>query len=93
MEAPDGAYGARDGKQTSNAQRSTLNAQVRGKAAFDLEERLLEFAARIIRCRWLRLLQLTGLASKARMVAIVGETEELIRIFSASIRTAEKNAG
>jgi four helix bundle protein len=41
--------------------------------------------------RWLRLLQQAELASKTKMAAILGETEELIRIFSASIRTAEKN--
>ena len=143
METPADHYG----KQTPNAQRSTLNVEVRGKATFDLEERLLEFSARIIRLvdalpntraanhvagqvlrsgtsplgnhgeaeaaesrkdfvhklgvglkepketrRWLRLLQLTGLTPEARMADILDETEELIRIFSASIRTAEKNA-
>ena len=143
METPADHYG----KQTPNAQRSTLNVEVRGKATFDLEERLLGFSARIIRLvdalpntraanhvagqvlrsgtsplgnhgeaeaaesrkdfihklgvclkelketrRWLRLLQLTGLTPKARMGDILDETEELIRIFSASIRTAEKNA-
>jgi four helix bundle protein len=41
--------------------------------------------------RWLRLLQQAELASKTKLAAILGETEELIRIFSASIRTAEKN--
>jgi len=41
--------------------------------------------------RWLRLLQHAGLVSKPKMQAILGETEELVRIFSASIRTAEKN--
>ncbi|MBO0695160.1 MAG: four helix bundle protein [Verrucomicrobia bacterium] len=34
---------------TSNAQRSTLNAQSQGRQRFDLEDRLLEFSARIIR--------------------------------------------
>jgi four helix bundle protein len=42
--------------------------------------------------RWLLLLQHAGLISKTKMAAILDETEELIRIFSASIRTAEKNA-
>ena len=41
--------------------------------------------------RWLRLLQHAGLVSKPKMQAILGETEELVRIFSTSIRTAEKN--
>ena len=44
METPVDHYG----KQTPNAQRSTPNAEV-GKTTFDLEERLLEFSARIIR--------------------------------------------
>lgn len=34
---------------TSNAQRSTPNTQLASKARFDLEERLLDFSARIIR--------------------------------------------
>ena len=144
LETPADHYG----KQTPNAQRPTLNDEVRGRATFDLDERLLEFSARIIRLvdalpntraanhlagqilrcgtsplgnhgeaeaaesakdfihklgvclkelnetrRWLRLLQLTGLTFKARMASILSETEEVIRIFSASTRTAEKNAG
>ena len=141
----EGAYSSK--KETFNVQRSTSNAQRQTEPRFDLEERLLEFSARIIRLvdalpntraanhiagqllrrgtsplgnhgevqaaesrkdfvhklriclkelketrRWLRLLQQAELASKTKMVAILGETEELIRIFSASIRTAEKNA-
>jgi four helix bundle protein len=42
--------------------------------------------------RWLRLLRHAGLVSKIKLAAILGETEDLIRIFSASIRTAEKNS-
>jgi four helix bundle protein len=42
--------------------------------------------------RWLRLLQHAGLVAESKMAAILEETEELIRIFSASIRTAEKNS-
>ena len=42
--------------------------------------------------RWLRLLQKARLVPERKMVAILGETEELIKIFFASIRTAEKNA-
>src|SRR5207249_2216645 len=34
---------------TLNAQRSTLNAQSADKSRFDLEDRLLEFSARVIR--------------------------------------------
>jgi four helix bundle protein len=132
---------------TPNAQRSTPNAQPRKAAHFDLEDRLLEFSARIIRLvdalpntraanhvagqllrcgtspygnhgeveaaesrrdfvhklriclkelkesrRWLRLLQKAGLVSAPKMVFILGETEELIKIFFTSVRTAETNS-
>jgi four helix bundle protein len=132
---------------TLNAQRSTPNAQIGKTAHFDLEERLLDFSARIIRLvdalpntraanhvagqllrcgtspygnhgeveavesrrdfihklriclkelkesrRWLRLLQKAGLVPERKMMAILGETEELIKIFFASVRTAERNA-
>jgi four helix bundle protein len=42
--------------------------------------------------RWLRLLQKAALIPEQKMVAILGETEELIKIFFASVRTAEKNS-
>jgi len=42
--------------------------------------------------RWLRLLQKAALVRERKMLAILGETEELIKIFFASVRTAEKNA-
>jgi four helix bundle protein len=42
--------------------------------------------------RWLRLLQRAEFVSTSKMASILGETEELIKIFSASIRTAEKNS-
>jgi four helix bundle protein len=132
---------------TSNAQRSTPNAQPKKTARFDLEDRLLEFSTRIIRLvdalpntraanhvagqllrcgtspygnhgeveatesrrdfvhklriclkelkesrRWLRLLQKAGFVPERKMAAILGGTEELIRIFFTSIRTAEKNS-
>jgi four helix bundle protein len=131
---------------TLNAQRSTSNAQLQRETRFDLEERLLDFSARIIRLvdalpntraanhvagqllrcgtspygnhgeveaaesrkdfihklriclkelkesrRWLRLLEKAAMLSGARMSPILRETEELIRIFFVSIRTAEKN--
>jgi four helix bundle protein len=134
-------------RETSDAQRPTPNAQPRNAARFDLEDRLLEFSARIIRLvdalpntrasnhvagqllrcgtspygnhgeveaaesrkdfvhklrvclkelketrRWLRLLQKADLVSQSKMVAILSETEELIKIFFTSIRTAEKNS-
>ena len=141
----EGAYTSKTG--TSNAQRSTPNAQLKRTAHFDLEDRLLDFSARIIRLvdalpntraanhlsgqllrcgtspygnhgeveaaesrrdfvhklrvclkelkesrRWLRLLQKAGLLPERKMASILRETEELIKIFFASIRTAEKNA-
>jgi four helix bundle protein len=134
-------------RETFNAQRSTFNAQPRKTVRFDLEDRLLEFSARVIRLvdalpntrasnhiagqlllcgtspygnhgevkaaesrkdfvhklrvclkelketrRWLRLLQKADLVSQSKMVAILCETEELIKIFFTSIRTAEKNS-
>jgi four helix bundle protein len=132
---------------TPNAQRPTSNAQRQKNAHFDLEKRLLEFSARIIRLvdalpntraanhvagqllrwgtspygnhgeveaaesrkdfidklkiclkelkesrRWLRLVKKAGMLPAPKMAPILHETEELIMIFFASIRTAEKNA-
>lgn len=150
-------------KKTPNAQRRTPNIEFRSwrvaeipdgeydsrrKRAYDLEDRLLEFAANIVepteslpntragnhiagqllRCgtssfsnhgeveaaesrrdflhklriclkelretkRWLRLVgRVKKLGSPANFVTCLNEVEELIRIFVASIRTAEKNA-
>ena len=150
-------------KKTLNAQRSTLNIEWVGvredesqyragnhdaaNRKFDLEDRLLEFAARLaklvdalsnsrtgnhvagqlLRCgtspfahhgevpaaesrndfvhklgvclkelkevkRWLRFIARIELISVNRIRPLLVETEELIRIFAASIRTAEKNA-
>jgi four helix bundle protein len=42
--------------------------------------------------RWLRLLKHSQLLPTPKMEPILQETEELIRIFAASVRTAEKNA-
>jgi four helix bundle protein len=132
---------------TLNAQRPTPNAQWQSGVRFNLEDRLLEFSARIIRLvdslpntraanhlagqllrcatspygnhgeveaaesrkdfvhklriclkelketrRWLRLASKSGMIPAQKMTAILSETEELIRIFFSSIRTAEKNA-
>ncbi len=140
-----GAYTARG--ETSNAQRSTPNAQPKKSLRFDLEDRLLEFSARIIRLvdglantraanhiagqllrcgtspygnhgeveaaesrkdfvhklkvclkelketrRWLRLIAKSSMLPETKMRSILNETEELIRIFFSSIRTAERNA-
>src|ERR1700730_17644817 len=142
----EGDYGAKT--ETSNVQRSTLNAQRRKETRFDLEERLLAFSARIIELvdllpntragnhvagqmlrfktlpcgnstpggttesrrdfvnklriclkelketrRWLRLIQRAALLPEAKVAPVLRETEELIKIFFTSIRTAEKNAG
>ena len=137
-----GAYGARkESDATSDAQADGADAR------FDLEDRLLEFTARLLklvdalptsragnhvagqllRCgtspfanhgevqgaesrkdfihklgvcfkelkeikRWLRLIARIELLSAKRVRLLLLETEELIRIFSASIRTAEKNS-
>ena len=150
-------------RKTLNAQRSTLNIEWIGvredeerygsknqtaqKPKFDLEDRLLEFAARLtklvdalpnsrtgnhvagqlLRCgtspfanhgevqaaesrkdfihklgvcfkelkevrRWLRFIARVELVPAKRLRPLLIENEELIRIFSASIKTAEKNA-
>jgi four helix bundle protein len=141
----EGAYSTR--AETLNVQRSTSNVQRPSEPRFDLEERLLEFSANIIRLidalpntraanhvagqllrcgtsplgnhgevqaaesrrdfvhklriclkefketrRWLRLLKRAQLLSTPKMEPVLQETEELIRIFAASVRTAEKNA-
>jgi four helix bundle protein len=140
-------YSAVKRDSTLNAQRSTLNAQRQTRARFDLEDRLLEFSARIIRLvdalpntraanhlagqllrcgtspygnhgeveaaesrkdfihkvkiclkelketrRWLRLAAKSAMVSDPKTAAILSETEELIKIFFSSIRTAERNA-
>jgi four helix bundle protein len=131
---------------TPKAQCPTSNAQSAGKPRFDLEDRLLEFSARIIRLvdalpntraanhvagqllrcgtspygnhgeveatesrkdfvhklkvclkelletpRWLRLIATSSMLSAAKTADILSETEELIRIFFSSVRTAERN--
>jgi four helix bundle protein len=138
------ASGNRD--PTLNAQHSTSNTQRQSRERFDLEDRLLEFSARIIRLadalpntraanhlagqllrcgtspygnhgeveaaesrkdfihklkiclkelketrRWLRLAAKSVMVPDAKIRAILGETEELIKIFFSSIRTAERN--
>ncbi len=141
----EGPYGTR--AETFNIQHSTSNVQRDSEPRFDLEERLLQFSARIIglvdallntraanhvagqllRCgtsplgnhgeaqaaesrrdfvhklriclkefketrRWLRLLQRSHLVTTPKILPILQETEELIKIFAVSIRTAERNA-
>ncbi len=145
-DAPE--YGAaRKTDSTSNAQRPTSNVQRKRNLRFDLEERLLEFSARIIRLvdalpntragnhvagqllrsgtspygnhgeveaaesrkdfihklkvclkelketrRWLRLVKKSKMLPEKNMVLILAESEELVRIFFASVRTTEKNS-
>jgi four helix bundle protein len=143
-EDPSAYPGSRRTDSTSNAQRPTPNAQRQNRPRFDLEDRLLEFSARVIRLvdalpstraanhlagqllrcatspygnhgeveaaesrkdfvhklkiclketrRWLRLAAKSAMLSASKLSAILNETEELIKIFFSSIRTAEKNA-
>ena len=154
-EEPGVDYGEGGKGRTSNVQRPTSNAQLGDERAtasserrFDLEERLLEYAVRIIRLvdalpgtragrhvadqllrcgtsplanhgelqgaesrkdfihklgiclkeirearRWLRLVHRVPLLPPTKIDPLLGETESLIKIFVASIRTAEKNKG
>ena len=141
----EGAYALK--RKTSNVQRPTLNAQPTEVGRFDLEDRLLDFSARIIRLvdalpntraanhiagqllrcgtspygnhgeveaaesrkdfvhklkvclkelketrRWLRLIAKSTMLQGPKIAPILNETEELIRIFFSSVRTAERNA-
>ena len=152
-EETDAGYSVGAKEKTSNVQRPTSNVQLekhdtaRGSSQrFDLEERLLDFAVRIIRLvdslpatkagrhvadqllrcgtsplanhgelqgaesrkdfihklglwlkeiretrRWLRLIHRVPLIAPVKVEPLLDETEALIKIFSASIRTAEKN--
>ena len=154
-EEPGVEYGERGKGRTSNVQRPTSNVQRReggatsaGERRFDLEERLLEYAVRIIRLvdalpasragrhvadqllrcgtsplanhgelqgaesrkdfvhklrfclkeirearRWLRLVHRVPLLPPAKVEPLLNETESLVKIFAASIRTAERNKG
>jgi four helix bundle protein len=149
-EEPGKEYGEGLEGRTPNIQRQTPNAK-RGeeasskKSRYDLEDRLLEYAARVIRVadalpatragrhvadqllrcgtsplanhgelqgaesrkdfihklglclkeideawRWLRLIRSVPLLSPAKIDPLLSETEELIKIFAASIRTAQR---
>lgn len=152
-EEPDAEFGGGSKGRTSNIQRSTSNVQLgdgKGTSAggrrYDLEERLLEYAVRIIRLvdalpatragrhvadqllrcgtsplanhgelqaaesrkdfihklgvclkeiresrRWLRLIHRVPMLPPGKVEPLLVETEALIKIFSASVRTAEKN--
>ena len=154
-EEPGVDYGEGLKGRTSNVQRPTPNVQRREPTAtvtserrFDLEERLLKYAVRIIRLvdalpatragrhvadqllrcgtsplanhgelqgaesrkdfihklgvclkeirearRWLRLVHRVPLLTPSKVDPLIAETESLIKIFAASIRTAEKNKG
>ena len=141
-EEPGVDYGRKPKRETSNVQRGGNS----GTSTYDLEERLLEYAVRIIRLvdalpptragrhvadqllrcgtsplgnhdevqgaesrkdfihklricfkelrearRWLRLVHRVPLVTPSKVEPLLIETEALIKIFSASIRTAEKN--
>ncbi len=152
-EEANAGYAATSKGETSNVQRPTLNVQLGGssgdaaqKQRFDLEERLLDYAVRVIRLvdalpatragrhvadqllrcgssplanhgelqgaesrkdfihklgiclkeirearRWLRLIHRVPLLPPTKVEPLLTETEALINIFSASVRTAEKN--
>ncbi len=152
-EEPGAEYGEVLKGRTSNVQRPTSNVQRReesaatvGEITFDLEERLLEYAVRIIRLvdalpaspagrhvanqllrcgtsplanhgevqgaesrrdfihklglclkeirearRWLRLVHRVPLVPPRKIDPLITETEALIKIFAASIRTAKRN--
>jgi four helix bundle protein len=152
-EEPGVDYGEGSKGRTSNVQRPTSNVQRREESAtvtcertFDLEERLLEYAVRIIRLvdalpasppgrhvanqllrcgtsplanhgelqgaesrkdfihklglclkeirearRWLRLVHRVPLVPPRKVDPLIAETEALIKIFAASIRTAKQN--
>ena len=133
-------------RPTSNVQRGDERATISSERRFDLEERLLEYAVRIIRLvdalpatragrhvadqllrcgtsplanhgelqgaesrkdfihklgiclkeirearRWLRLVHRVPLLAPSKIDPLIVETESLVKIFAASIRTAEKN--
>jgi four helix bundle protein len=152
-EEPGAEYGGGLKGGTSNVQHPTSNVQRReesaaasGERRFDLEERLLDYAVRIIRLvdalpasragrhvgdqllrcgtsplanhgelqgaesrkdfihklglclkeirearRWLRLIHRVPLLTPAKVDPLIAEREALIKIFAASIRTAERN--
>lgn len=151
-EEPSVDYGKALKGRTPNAQRLTPNAQGREEGAspksvrYDLEDRLLDYAARVIRLvdalpatragkhvadqllrcgtsplanhgelqgaesrrdfihklgiclkeideswRWLRLIRGVPMLPPAKIDPLLRETEELIKIFAASIRTAQRN--
>jgi four helix bundle protein len=152
-EEPGADYGEGLKGRTSNVQRLTPNAK-RGEEApskeprYDLEDRLLEYAARVIRLvdalpatragrhvadqllrcgtsplanhgelqgaesrkdfihklglclkeideawRWLRLIRSVPMMPPTKIDPLLRETEELIKIFAASIRTTKRNKG
>jgi hypothetical protein len=101
-------------KKTPNAQRPTPNLEFRGgriaevsdgeytssaRRKYDLEERLLEFTANVVRLADSLPNTKAGnhiaeqvLRCGTSPLANHGEVEELIRIFAASVRTTEKNS-
>jgi hypothetical protein len=62
---------------------------IRRQRSYDLEDRLLDFAVHVVE---LTVSRLKRLGEPANLAACLNEVEELIRIFAASVKTAEKNA-
>jgi four helix bundle protein len=145
-EEPGADYGDPPKDGTSDVQHSTFNIQRTSEKRFDLEERLLAYAVRIVRLvdalpasragrhvadqllrcgtsplanhgelqgaesrkdfihklgiclkeirearRWLRLVHRVPLLKPAKVVPLLDETEALIKIFAASVRTVKNN--
>jgi four helix bundle protein len=139
--------GVREDEAAYGSKIATPNAQSTETGRFDLEDRLLDFSARVIRLvdalpnsraanhisgqllrcgtspygnhgeveaaesrkdfvhklkvclkelketrRWLRLIAKPAMLQGPKIVPILNETEELIKIFFSSVRTAERNA-
>ena len=101
-EAHSAAYGAWT-KQTSNAERRTSNVELRGARqpwrTTSRRESLKDFIHKLRIClkeireaqRWLRLIHKVPLLAPAKVQPLLAETDALIRIFVASLRTAAKN--
>jgi four helix bundle protein len=150
---PNEDFGEGLNGRTPNAQRPTPNSQLKERDGadgkkYDLEDRLLDYAARIVRLvdalpptsagkhladqllrsgtsslgnhgelqgaesrkdfihklrvclkeieeswRWLRLIHRVPMLAPSKVEPLLAETKALMKIFSASVRTAEKNKG
>jgi hypothetical protein len=90
--------GVREDEGRHGAKRQTPNLGNHGEV--EAAESRKDFVHKLRIClkelektwRWLRLLQRAGFVITTKMASILNVTEELIRIFSANIRTAEKSS-